>query len=74
MAEYFPSYAKIISSKHQPRRIGYYDLFAGPGKYDDGNPSTPILLARNGVKDCYLRERVWMVFNDKESLVSTKKS
>lgn len=66
MAEYFPSYAKIISSKHQPRRIGYYDLFAGPGKYDDGNPSTPILLARNCVKDCYLRERVWMVFNDKE--------
>ncbi|MBD5238107.1 MAG: three-Cys-motif partner protein TcmP [Bacteroidales bacterium] len=49
-----------------PRRIGYYDLFAGPGKYDDGNPSTPILLARNCVKDSYLRERVWMVFNDKE--------
>ncbi|MBD5505577.1 MAG: three-Cys-motif partner protein TcmP [Lachnospiraceae bacterium] len=66
VAEYFPSYAKIISSKHVPRRIGYYDLFAGPGKYDDGNPSTPILLARNCVKDRYLRERVWMVFNDKE--------
>ena len=66
VAEYFPSYAKIISSKHVPRRIGYYDLFAGPGKYDDGNPSTPILLARNCVKDSYLRERVWMVFNDKE--------
>ena len=66
VAEYFPSYAKIISSKHVPRRIGYYDLFAGPGKYDDGNPSTPILLARNCVKDSYLRERVWMVFNDKQ--------
>lgn len=66
VAEYFPSYAKIISSKHKPRRIGYYDLFAGPGKYDDGNPSTPILLARNCVKDSFLRECVWMVFNDRE--------
>lgn len=66
VSEYFPSYARIISTKHKPERIGFYDLFAGPGKYNDGNPSTPILLARNCVKDSFLREHVWMVFNDKK--------
>lgn len=66
VAEYFPSYALIISNKHNPKRIGYYDLFAGPGKYEDGNPSTPILLARNCVQNDFLRNKVWMIFNDKD--------
>lgn len=66
VAEYFPQYALIISSKHKPAKIGYYDLFAGPGIYDDGNPSTPILLARNCARNDYLRHTVWMIFNDKE--------
>lgn len=66
VAEYFPQYALIISNRHKPCKIGYYDLFAGPGKYDDGNPSTPILLARNCVRNEFLRNKVWMIFNDKE--------
>lgn len=66
VAQYFPSYARIITKVRIPRYIGYYDLFAGPGKYEDGNPSTPILLARNCYKDLFLRQNVWMVFNDKE--------
>lgn len=66
VAEYFPQYALIISHRHTPCKIGYYDLFAGPGRYDDGNPSTPILLARNCVRNEYLRQKVWMIFNDKE--------
>jgi len=36
VAEYFPQYCKIITKMHKPERIGYFDLFAGPGKYDDG--------------------------------------
>ena len=37
VSEYFPKYCKIIIKKHMPERIGYYDLFAGPGMYEDGN-------------------------------------
>ncbi len=66
VAQYFPSYARIISRRRWPHCIGYFDLFAGPGMYEDGNPSTPILLARNCYKDTMLRQKVWMVFNDKE--------
>mgnify|MGYP007070678246 FL=1 len=46
VSEYFPKYAKIIIKKHIPEKIRYIDLFAGPGKYEDGNPSTPILVAK----------------------------
>lgn len=65
VSEYFPKYCSIIQIKHIPEKIGYIDLFSGPGMYDDGNPSTPILIARNCMKDEDLKNRVWMVFNDK---------
>jgi len=65
VSEYFPKYCSIIVRKHVPEKIGYLDLFSGPGMYEDGNPSTPILIARNCLKDEGLKNRVWMVFNDK---------
>lgn len=64
VSEYFPSYCKIIVKKHKPKEIRYIDLFAGPGLYEDGNPSTPILIARQCYKDDFLKENVRMVFND----------
>lgn len=66
VSEYFPKYCKIIVKKHMPERIGYFDLFAGPGMYEDGNYSTPLLIAKNCYNDNLLRNKVWMVFNDKE--------
>ena len=64
ISEYFPQYCHIISRRHNPQRFGYFDMFAGPGIYEDGSPSTPLLVAKNCYEDQYLRERVWMVFND----------
>lgn len=66
ISEYFPKYCKIIVRRHIPERIGYFDLFAGPGKYEDGNWSTPLLIAKHCFDDELLRQKVWMVFNDKE--------
>lgn len=66
VSEYFPQYCKIIARKHMPRQFGYIDLFAGPGIYEDGRFSTPILIGRKCYNDPMLRERVWMVFNDKK--------
>lgn len=64
ISEYFPQYCSIISRKHIPKKFGYFDMFAGPGRYEDGSLSTPLLVA----KACYdrpdLLDRVWMVFND----------
>ena len=32
VSEYFPKYCKIIVKRHIPKRIGYFDLFSGPGQ------------------------------------------
>ncbi len=64
ISEYFPSYCKIICKRHIPKRFGYYDMFSGPGMYEDGQLSTPLLIAGKCAKDDFLRSKVWMVFND----------
>lgn len=66
ISEYFPSYCNIITKIHKPKEIRYIDLFAGPGIYEDGNPSTPILIARGCNKSDFLRQNVRMYFNDNE--------
>lgn len=74
VSEYFPKYCKIIVKKHMPERIGYFDLFAGPGMYEDGNASTPLLIANNCNNDNLLKQKVWMVFNDKDYSEQLKKN
>jgi len=66
VSEYFPNYCKIIVRKHIPKEIRYIDLFAGPGIYDDGNPSTPILIAKHCHNDDFLKQKVKMIFNDNQ--------
>lgn len=64
VSDYFPQYCRIIRRKHEPVMFRYIDLFAGPGIYEDGNVSTPIMLARNIAKDSLLKDKVQFVFND----------
>lgn len=64
VSEYFPSYCKIITNRYKPKLIRYIDLFAGPGVYDDGNVSTPILIGRQCYSDDFLKNNVRFIFND----------
>lgn len=64
VAEYFPQYCQIIRRAHEPQMFRYIDLFAGPGIYEDGNISTPIMLARNIAQTSSLKDHVQFVFND----------
>jgi len=64
ISAYFPSYCKIIVKKHAPKEIRYIDLFAGPGIYEDGRESTPILIGKHCNNDKFLRSTVKMIFND----------
>jgi len=64
VSEYFPSYCKIIIRKHTPKQLRYIDLFAGPGYYEDGNASTPILIAKHCKNDDFLKNKVRLIFND----------
>src|ERR1700740_3708158 len=63
VANYFPKYCKIINKKKQSS-IHYLDLYAGPGKYKDGNPSTPLLIGEACAEDAELKSIVQLMFND----------
>ncbi len=68
--KYFWAWAKIISKQVKRRggeKIGYADLFAGKGRYDDGTKSTPVLILEGAIRDQDIREMLVAVFNDAES-------
>ena len=64
VAEYFPQYCRIISKSPQ-EQIVYMDLFSGPGLYEDGKHSTPLLIAKTCANDSILKSKVLLAFNDK---------
>nr|WP_321258219.1 three-Cys-motif partner protein TcmP [uncultured Pseudodesulfovibrio sp.] len=68
VTKYFWAWAKVMLStieryKHSDR-IVYLDLFAGPGRYDDGSQSTPLMILSEAVKDAQLCQRLVTIFND----------
>lgn len=65
VSSYFPQYCRILS-KFPQEQFRYIDLFAGPGLYKDGHESTPLMVARECNADENLKNRVWMLFNDKQ--------
>ena len=73
VAKYFGTWARIVThhlKKTYPgevRRIAYIDLFAGPGYYEDGSKSTPILVLEEAIKDSEISNRLVTVFNDANS-------
>ena len=71
--KYFWAWAKVIISqiKYQKsngrkvdERIGYIDLFAGPGIYQDGSKSTPIKVLEKAISDPDIRNMLVTLFND----------
>lgn len=67
VAKYFWVWAKIISKevlRHHGDEIRYVDLYAGPGRYKDGTPSTPILILERAIKDAEISQLLAAKFND----------
>ena len=65
VSSYFRQWSKIIGKYAE--KIGYIDLFCGPGKYDDGSDSTPLLVLKSAIEDEKLKKSLVTIFNDKES-------
>lgn len=63
VSEYFPKYCKIIHTKGQVQ-IRYLDLYSGPGIYENGAMSTPMLIGQACATDIVLRTVVKLLFND----------
>ncbi len=69
--KYFYTWAKIIDSTQQKHakgdnRIAYIDLFAGPGRYEDGTISTPIRVLQKIIQDPSLVGKTVTLFNDRD--------
>jgi three-Cys-motif partner protein len=65
--KYFKAWAAIMARQVQGEtnpRLVYIDLFCGPGKYDDGAVSTPLLVLEHVIATPELRDKVIAVFND----------
>lgn len=65
VAKYFDAWSRIMITKSRAERIAYIDLFSGPGTYDDGSPSTPILILQKAIDDPKLQKMLVTIFNDK---------
>ena len=67
VSKYFSAWANVISSRNKPK-IAYLDLFSGPGRYEDGNPSTPLLILDNAINHWKQRVQrtIQLTFNDSD--------
>lgn len=61
--KYFDAWSKILS--HHFPKIAYIDLFAGPGIYDDGTISTPILVLQKIASSPILSKKTVVCLNEK---------
>jgi three-Cys-motif partner protein len=64
--KYFWAWAKVIipTAKKAGCRIAYIDLFAGPGRYEDGSKSTPIKVLETAISEPDMQSMLVTVFND----------
>jgi len=62
--KYFFTWARIIMRTERSPRIGYVDLYAGPGRFVDGTKSTPLLILERTIRDPRMREKLVTYFND----------
>lgn len=70
VARYFDAWSNIIQNTQQrmlDRRLGYVDLFCGPGIYNDGSRSTPLKILERALADDHKCKHLVTVFNDVNS-------
>ena len=67
VSKYFDAWAKVITRQPRVDRVAYLDLFAGPGRYNDGTKSTPIMVLERAIGDPALSNKLVAIFNDKDA-------
>jgi three-Cys-motif partner protein len=68
ISKYFWVWAKILSNVGggAGNKVAYIDLFAGPGRYEDGTKSTPLLILEKAAEEPAFRENLVTLFNDSD--------
>jgi three-Cys-motif partner protein len=66
VSKYVAGWANIVlpKAKNREGKIQYVDLFSGPGQYQDGTNSIPLLILEHAINTPALCEHLQTVFND----------
>jgi len=72
VAKYFGAWKNVLKTWPHAPRLGYVDLYSGPGVYADGSPSTPLLILQQALEDNYLRKKLVTIFNDGNSQIAAE--
>jgi three-Cys-motif partner protein len=74
VTKYFMFWAKVMvpQARSWAGALAYIDLYAGPGRYDDGAKSTPILVLEAAVQNPDLRKFLVTTFNDRNPEFATR--
>lgn len=70
VVKYFKAWARIMAGQVQNQtkpRLVYIDLFCGPGRYEDGSVSTPLLIVEHIIQTPELQDKVITLFNDEDA-------
>ncbi len=74
VTKYFFAWAKVIMPvvlRHGGEKIAYIDLYAGPGRYEDGAVSTPLRVLQTAIGNEQMAQMLVSIFNDSEEAVTT---
>lgn len=68
VSKYFGAWANVVKphAKRRGESMYYIDLFSGPGRYKNGEVSTPLKVLQHCIDDKDLREILVAIFNDGE--------
>ena len=64
VSSYFSAWSRVIQKWDGP--MAYFDLFCGPGKYENSNPSAPLLIIQSTLANPLLCNKMFFVFNDND--------
>ncbi|WP_096225814.1 three-Cys-motif partner protein TcmP [Geobacillus sp. FJAT-46040] len=64
LTKYFGAWSKIMIPRSKSGRVAYIDLFSGPGKFETGEHSTPLIILEKCISNDDLRKSVVTIFND----------
>jgi len=74
VTKHFESWSRIVlpGALKAGQKIAYMDLYCGPGSYEDGTKSTPLLILEKVIATPALQTHLVTVFNDKKAASITK--
>nr|WP_198039499.1 three-Cys-motif partner protein TcmP [Clostridium kluyveri] len=70
VSKYFGAWSKIMSNRVE--KLGYIDLYSGPGYYENGDKSTPIRILEMCIANPELHNKIVTIFNDSNSEIAEK--